>query len=345
MTSCLKLDLPMPIQRFRVIKLSVLVFLGILFTSVSYLTAQNLAPRYFFDKLYYKKSTTYGYVNGQYPYIDESEKKLVHDRVEDLDLIYNKSSVLGTTADEFKIAIIGDSFTFGVGIKNEDRYAVVLEKRLNEIRPTKIYSLAIGGDDMLEYYTHYKLAEEKIKPDLYIITMVNNDFLIHESPRPGLLDYLSDAMKICGNNVKFEDVTEKSHEWEYYLNTQVLPAASDEFANTCIMRLTLGHLDMNRIVFLPINPLPNDLKSIEVGSEFMRFGSKAEKLLLLKYKNLVLNAGGYILNIDYERIPPEKLLVSEREGHYSKFTNAFIADELFNDISENPKWKFAKFNK
>lgn len=329
-------------MRFSNLKLLVLAVFGLFTTSISYFIALNLAPTYFFDKLYYKKSPKYGYVSGQYPYIEESEKRQVRDRIEDLDLVYDKSPVLGTSSDEFKVVVIGDSFTFGVGIKNEDRYAVLLEKMLNDVRPTKVYSLAIGGDDMLEYYIHYKLAEEKIKPDLYVITMVNNDFLIHESNRPGLSNYLQDAIDVCGNNVKYEDVSERSFVWDYYLKEQVLPAASNKHSNSCIMRLTLEHYDMNKTVFLPLHQLPESMESIRKEKEKFKFGSPQEKVLLLKYKNLVKEAGGLIVDINYEKVPPDKLLVSEKEGHYSKTTNELIAKSLYTEIIGRPDWKFSE---
>jgi len=81
--------------------------------------------------------------------------------------------------NEFRIAIVGDSVTFGEGIeKNEDTFVSVLEKNLNEQNDKYIfraYNFGVSAYSVKEmaYTLSYRMLE--LDPDLVIMAIIPND--------------------------------------------------------------------------------------------------------------------------------------------------------------------------
>ena len=86
---------------------------------------------------------------------------------------------LDKTKDTTRIAVIGDSFTFGMGVKNvNDTYPKVLEKELNELNLSKrfeVLNFGIPGYDSPQHLQTIKDYALKYKPDIIIIGYVLND--------------------------------------------------------------------------------------------------------------------------------------------------------------------------
>jgi lysophospholipase L1-like esterase len=83
-----------------------------------------------------------------------------------------------------KIAIIGDSFTCGMGVELEDTYFKQLEKQLNGfgIR-NRTYNLGVIGYDMWQLVEVAKSKALKLNPDLVILGFFHNDMVRTEHPR------------------------------------------------------------------------------------------------------------------------------------------------------------------
>lgn len=99
--------------------------------------------------------------------------------------------------DTFRVLFLGDSVTFGVGVEDEEVFPVLVEKRLNGIRPTgagvhEAVNLSAPG-----YNLHQAVAllEEQIdlwRPDFVALTVGPNDaepqFSVPAHPRHSLRD-------------------------------------------------------------------------------------------------------------------------------------------------------------
>mgnify|MGYP001609103083 FL=1 len=100
--------------------------------------------------------------------------------------------------DVFRIAVLGDSFTFGYGIELEDTYTKQLEKMLNENSSQKYEVLNFGGNGgntLLEA----EYLEKKVinfEPDLVIVGFFPND---------ADYEYISDEEYCLKNNANFQE--------------------------------------------------------------------------------------------------------------------------------------------
>jgi lysophospholipase L1-like esterase len=82
-----------------------------------------------------------------------------------------------------RIVAVGDSITFGYGIRIEDTYAKVLEKRLNEegtdgTRYEVLNGGTLGGS-LLDYLHFLDQKAESLQPDIVLIGLCLNDILVY----------------------------------------------------------------------------------------------------------------------------------------------------------------------
>jgi hypothetical protein len=78
----------------------------------------------------------------------------------------------------YRIVVIGDSFTFGNGIKNpEDIYSRLLQKKLDIVSPGKyeVITLGTGGYSTLDEYNVLNNLALNLSPDLIILGYYAND--------------------------------------------------------------------------------------------------------------------------------------------------------------------------
>lgn len=79
---------------------------------------------------------------------------------------------------EYRIVILGDSFTFGFNANQDETYPAVLEALLQKnISPNiSVFSLGIDGYSTLKYNLLLKIYQDLIKPDLVIVAVDESDF-------------------------------------------------------------------------------------------------------------------------------------------------------------------------
>ncbi len=81
-------------------------------------------------------------------------------------------------ANSFKIAAVGDSFTFGLGVRLKDTWPKQLEKKIkskNSGKHYKVYNFGVMGYDLTQNIENIKTNVLKIKPKLIIIGYCIND--------------------------------------------------------------------------------------------------------------------------------------------------------------------------
>ena len=81
--------------------------------------------------------------------------------------------------DKLRIAVIGDSFSWGSGVKLRDRFSAILEDRLNEDNIVghkyEVYNFGLPGYNTVNEITLYEKIILKFQPDLLIVSFFLND--------------------------------------------------------------------------------------------------------------------------------------------------------------------------
>lgn len=293
---------------------------------VSVAGAFFVAETYFFDLLFYRKSSIHGYSSQMYNLSAFPDDWIIESRFKDtrkLITAAHLSQAPDTSHDMYKIAVIGDSLVYGLGVREGQRLTEVLEKKLNAIRPTKVYNLGQSGDSIVDYYTLYKLAQQYLRPDATVIMMVNNDLVFD-----GIVRY-------PGETALFEQLHEKCPQ-EIYSNPDVpldTNRSEPDASNICILReIALRVASDQRLFFYPYTVFPSvSVNPIAVDEQ--------EEWIMDTYTSTILAAGGRVVlpsNIPGFIYEP----VSARELHPSAKTHALWAQSLYKEITENPAFGF-----
>jgi len=88
--------------------------------------------------------------------------------------------------DEFRIAIAGDSVTFGAGVKRaEDTYCERLEYNLNHkqnVTRVKVFNFAFSGYSVKQMVATLRYRMMDVEPDLLIMAIIPDDFRLSRTP-------------------------------------------------------------------------------------------------------------------------------------------------------------------
>ncbi len=153
----------------------------------------TIAEKYFFDKVFYKKSALHGYGSDEWNNPFDTQNKVLRKRKSDVEFLlqgvagneafyYGSCGVSAQRDDqEFVVAVIGDSMVYGAGVRKEQAFPAVLEKKLRKTIPhVKVYNFSISGDTIIDNYAKYLLAKRKVNPDIYILGIFINDLYIDQ---------------------------------------------------------------------------------------------------------------------------------------------------------------------
>ena len=87
----------------------------------------------------------------------------------------------------YRIAVIGDSYTFGDGVNIEETYHSLLEDRLNQVSDSlrfELINFGLGGYNLLNYHGVIAAKALAYQPDLVLISFCgNNDDDIAKAPQ------------------------------------------------------------------------------------------------------------------------------------------------------------------
>lgn len=273
----------------------------------------------FFDKFYYYKSVKHGYWVPDKNLTTRDFGKRGQDIANLSDFIRDpQHNTLGAQTDKnvFTIAVFGDSFAWGQGIKEQERFVSILEQKLNKIRPTKILSFANSGDGIVETYIKYLYVLKNVSTDFFLFTLVNNDLLLHKKSLYN--DAIQQqAFSLCNSPLIFYPPTHGNQavpQDEYYL--RVLKSYNDRFGNRCVFRFILGLLPKRRA------------KYFYYGSSY--WGDLDLKEALSEYEKLGLDIFSADSKITKELT--NKLRVSKLDGHPSALANKLFSDAIYDEI-------------
>ena len=94
---------------------------------------------------------------------------------------FREREIPARTPGKYRIAVVGDSFTWGQGIEREERFSNLLEQFLGP--RYEVFNFGIAGDNMPEHLTRLAQALE-ISPDFVLLQIYINDFETREMQRP-----------------------------------------------------------------------------------------------------------------------------------------------------------------
>jgi len=331
----------------KIAKIVAIFTLSISLTYFTYILCYTLAEKYFFDKFFYQKSISHGY--GL-----QTNKQLslesFGDRSKDMvNLLSNNPNILGAIDNNnvYKVAIIGDSYAWGMGLKYSQTVSQIISKKLNTHRPTLIYNYSEPGNSILEYYANINKTQKFNYIDLYVVLMVANDIAFNKESRFPNNDYqniLSDCqIKNKENplvywfnwqeynknnpNSSFQDI---SHEIEN--NTNKSWSSS---SNLCVLD-TISKLFPHNTIFL----ITDDYEDSGNRKFFNIYKNALEK-----YHHKVISSESQKYNPQYSKYWTSGNVwsyfrISENEIHPSALAHQMCADTIYNEITANPEWNF-----
>jgi hypothetical protein len=319
-----------------------LIFFIILTSFSTYIALYSISEKYFFDKLFYKKSTQHGYSEyGPWGIIHDYQKleKPIRSRIADLyQLMYDHESdkLSRKYEDKYVVAVIGDSMIYGFGVKQNETLTAILEKKLNTLRPTKILNYSLPGDSIVDNLAKYQQAETHLKPDLYIMGIVNNDLIIGpEGAYPQSKKTYQEILDQCHKEPILFKYKENQGYEDQLLNLY-WPSFLEENSNICFLKKIVPLFDKKSTLFFSFGYIPTLKQVVSSTSEIERKGHE----ILYKFNNIITDNSGYIVDpyITY----PEYIRVSSKEGHPAKIMHQQYAQILFDEIATNKKWGFTK---
>jgi hypothetical protein len=83
----------------------------------------------------------------------------------------------GRTPGVRRIACVGDSYTFGLGVELDETFPKQLEKRLNEEHPTEVLNFGVCGQDGRQARLNLEKVALRYHPDLVIYSMYWDDLV------------------------------------------------------------------------------------------------------------------------------------------------------------------------
>ncbi len=87
--------------------------------------------------------------------------------------------------EEFRIAVVGSSVTFGYGVETGDTFAVLLEKRLNEAVPNRrtiVFNFGTASFSVKEIAATAEQRTRAVDPDLIIAALAYGDYNLTRTP-------------------------------------------------------------------------------------------------------------------------------------------------------------------
>ncbi len=94
--------------------------------------------------------------------------------------------------NEYRLAFVGDSVTFGVGVATADTYPEVVQATLNRLQnrcPVKVFNFAVSSYSVKEMTATLQHRVPEVSPNLVIMGLIINDFDIGRAPGIDALGY------------------------------------------------------------------------------------------------------------------------------------------------------------
>lgn len=219
-----------------------------------------------------------------------------------------------TTQHPYTIVVLGDSYVWGMGIRDSERFTNLLQNRLNGMRPVKVISLGYPGDSILDNYVKYRVYTKNNVADMVIFASVDNDLLYREKSQydqniqNNILDGCTAPLIWNVESPSFTGAVYDATKKQTYQSS---------YGNLCVLDAILQAIPKKTNIF------------------FFNFGYNWGKNYLIDmFMNEVTKNGFPVISV-----PPQKeatdLYVSAADPHPSAYANRLFADILFNAVTKS----------
>lgn len=315
----------------KVAKVFSLVLVSALSIGLSVAACYWVAENFFFDKFFYQKSLSHGY----WVIPDGTYRGLVSfgSRAKDMlaleEFIYEQKDlrVLGTQAsNEFTVALFGDSYVWGAGVTENQRFAHVLEEELNRYRPTKVLVFAIEGDNIVDQWRKYEaFLQTGQKADLFVFGIVHNDAFLKKNSWYGMTG--QELLDECqGEEVLdiYEDLDQIDPAVVY--PQRVKRSLETDTKNYCIVQKLLPEFPKTKALYVDLDSLlTSNPDSLAMADHYRNAGFP-----VLSFKMPAVDSSSQ----------QEKMFVSKKERHPSVLAHRLYADEIVKLLEHDPRFGF-----
>lgn len=269
----------------------------------------------FFDKFIYMKDPEYGYkisANGNI-----CTAGLNSDG-------YREREFYPKGKGEFLIIVVGDSLVYGQGLRVENRFTNILEKKLNLLKETKVRVLNLGkcGNNIYGNFDTLNRFRQKLDPDLIVFTLYYNDLLLEFDLRDAPPFVQNDGEPIVFN---------PEHSDPKYIQ-RVLGSFSTNTLNFKMLTTIVEMMPEEKILYYWLSNKDPDESFYELSKVFIDHHLS----IIDNYDLYFRKYRGFASRRKYE------LRISEKEPHPTALANEMFAERLYQEITQNQKWGFAE---
>lgn len=283
-----------------------------------------IGERFFFDKLFYKKSTLHGYLNRfefaqDKPDINWLDNIFLNLREKDLRLLLSGNLPATKDPDTKTIVVIGDSYTYGVGVLPQERFSNLLAPILfNKYGiKAKIYNFSEPGNSIIDDYALYLLTLTQLKPDVIVIEIVTNDLLLNK-PRYFYTQAIINELNQTCKMPLFANQTDTTISLLDYAKSEY-ESFSPKWRNRCYLEQIAANFGADgRVMFFGFS---NGSVNFDCDWE----NAYPNGMVITEYASILKYSGNtVILNKSTENIHAS---VSDLEGHPSRNKHRIFAEE------------------
>jgi glycosyltransferase involved in cell wall biosynthesis len=285
-----------------------------------------LSESLFFDRLNYKKSPRFGYIeNQEYPLKNIPQNKMIKSRTKDINDLVNDKLV--DNPNKQNLLLVGDSFFYGLGVKESKTFPSLIKNKLK--RDYDVYNLSLNGDHIVDNYAKIIHAAEQLEPTIIIIGIVSNDLYFHTNNKYKYsYSTYKELSSECKKNVFYADDSLIHQSWEIQTELVHLPTVDDEYANICMLSEITKRLDQldSKIIYFELSGLKSNQEISENNHVLKKYKYILDKIVLTISKSgaKVIRAGDYP-NFSWST-------VSKNEGHPSAETHLKYSEILLSEL-------------
>ncbi len=236
-----------------------------------------------------------------------------------------------------RIVMLGDSFTFGLGVNVEDNYPQNLERLLREKFPSEnfqVLNFGVSGYDTRDEAAELARKVEAFSPDLVVIGYCLND--PETSPIQPLKSYFHPPSWWQYSNLlsllvitkeKLEIMLRSDNDYIRYLYQS--PA---KWNSTLQSFEEMGNWSRQNQVPILLVILPHLTRPGIDWPDHYRYRDLDQKVA-----SAATRAGFQVLDLypPFSRFPAQMLVISTKDPHYNPFGNRLAAEFIFNHLLEN----------
>ncbi len=274
-------------------------------------------------------------------FFNANNKVLAQKRFKDISSLVNQkeTKILGASTQDkevYKIAVIGDSVTYGLGVQDKEKYTNILEMELNKLYKDKkfeVYNFSLVGDDQLDNYMKYLLASKNNSYDLHIFAYVTNDIFIEKNIKyPNKKEEYEKIYQDCyiqTSQAKTETKPDENSQSEY---NKFLFYESVNSTNVCMTNFILSSISKEDVIFFATDGIGDLDLYKKPENNFDK--DDYYTLALANYSKLIRENGFKILS-PYDNnslFPTEKGNISGKENHPNKTIHKLFAYFLTQEI-------------